>query len=158
MTENGHKYDEVVTPPTCTDKGFTTYTCSVCGHSYDDNFVGEEGHKLIGGDTPEWKQDGSKHWHECEKCGVKVDEAEHSFENGSCSTCGRKKYLAGDVDGDGDVDQRDVTRLRRYLAGWDVEIIMEACDADGDKDIDQRDVTRLRRYLAGWDVTLGGNE
>ena len=158
VTENGHKYDEVVTPPTCTDKGFTTYTCSVCSHSYDDNFVDEEGHKLIGGDTPEWKQDGSKHWHECEKCGVKVDEAEHSFENGSCSTCGRKKYLAGDVDGDGDVDQRDVTRLRRYLAGWDVEIIMEACDADGDKDIDQRDVTRLRRYLAGWDVTLGGNE
>ena len=29
----GHSYDAVVTAPTCTDKGYTTYTCD-CGESY----------------------------------------------------------------------------------------------------------------------------
>ncbi|MBQ9843075.1 MAG: hypothetical protein IJO31_02885, partial [Oscillospiraceae bacterium] len=29
-----HAYDAVVTAPTCTAKGYTTYTCSACGDSY----------------------------------------------------------------------------------------------------------------------------
>ncbi|MBE6984604.1 MAG: hypothetical protein E7434_03115, partial [Ruminococcaceae bacterium] len=38
ITAPGHSYDAVVTAPTCTAKGYTTYTCSACGHSY----VGDE--------------------------------------------------------------------------------------------------------------------
>ena len=38
-----HKYESVVTAPTCTDKGYTTYTCS-CGDSYVDNYVPAKGH------------------------------------------------------------------------------------------------------------------
>ncbi len=30
----GHSYEAVVTAPTCTEGGYTTYTCSVCGDSY----------------------------------------------------------------------------------------------------------------------------
>ena len=30
----GHSYASVVTPPTATEDGFTTYTCSACGNSY----------------------------------------------------------------------------------------------------------------------------
>ena len=33
-----HSYTETVTPPTCKDQGYTTYTCS-CGHSYVDNYT-----------------------------------------------------------------------------------------------------------------------
>ncbi|MCD8347769.1 MAG: cadherin-like beta sandwich domain-containing protein, partial [Lachnospiraceae bacterium] len=29
-----HSYEAVVTEPTCTEKGYTTYTCSICGDSY----------------------------------------------------------------------------------------------------------------------------
>ena len=29
-----HSYEGVITPPTCIDKGYTTYTCSSCGSSY----------------------------------------------------------------------------------------------------------------------------
>ncbi|MCD8095202.1 MAG: hypothetical protein LUE12_03635 [Ruminococcus sp.] len=29
-----HSYEAVVTDPTCTENGYTTYTCSVCGDSY----------------------------------------------------------------------------------------------------------------------------
>ena len=34
VAANGHSYDAVVTPPTATKEGFTTYTCSACGDSY----------------------------------------------------------------------------------------------------------------------------
>ena len=34
----GHSYKSVVTAPTCTEEGYTTYTCH-CGHSYVDNKV-----------------------------------------------------------------------------------------------------------------------
>ena len=38
-----HKYAAVVTPPTCTNKGYTTYTCA-CGDTYIDNDVAATGH------------------------------------------------------------------------------------------------------------------
>ena len=41
-----HDYQTTVTPPTCEDKGFTTYTCTKCSDSYDGNFVDANGHTL----------------------------------------------------------------------------------------------------------------
>ncbi len=63
----------------------------------------------------------------------------------------------GDADGDNDITPKDVTMLRRHLAGgWIVTIIEANADVDGDGDITPKDVTILRRYLAGgWGVTLG---
>ena len=40
-----HNYSEAVTPPTCTEQGFTTYTCA-CGEQYVDNYVDALGHTL----------------------------------------------------------------------------------------------------------------
>lgn len=37
--EDIHTYEAVVTNPTCTSEGFTTYTCTNCGNSYVDNIV-----------------------------------------------------------------------------------------------------------------------
>ena len=42
----GHKYEEVVIPPTCTGQGCTVYTCSVCNDSYGDNYVEALGHSF----------------------------------------------------------------------------------------------------------------
>ena len=40
MTEpTGHRYEAVVTEPTCDTMGYTTHTCSGCGDSYIDTFV-----------------------------------------------------------------------------------------------------------------------
>jgi hypothetical protein len=39
-----HNYVSVVTAPTCVKAGFTTYTCSLCAHSYKDNEVAANGH------------------------------------------------------------------------------------------------------------------
>ena len=41
----GHSYSASVTAPTCTDKGYTTYTCSICGYSYVAGETAPIGHK-----------------------------------------------------------------------------------------------------------------
>ncbi len=43
----GHDYEAVVTPPSCTKKGFTTYTCTHCKDTYTDDFVKCTGHKIV---------------------------------------------------------------------------------------------------------------
>ncbi len=42
-TAHEHNYDAVVTAPTCTEKGYTTHTCT-CGDSYVDTYVNALGH------------------------------------------------------------------------------------------------------------------
>lgn len=45
-TALGHKYEGKVTAPTCTEKGYTTYTCSVCGDTYTANEKASLGHDM----------------------------------------------------------------------------------------------------------------
>ena len=46
----GHNYTEKVTEATCTEQGYTTYTCSTCGYSYNDNYVDATGHNYVDGE------------------------------------------------------------------------------------------------------------
>ena len=48
--ENGHvhTYESTVTAPTCTEQGYTTYTCT-CGDSYVDTYVDALGHNYENG-------------------------------------------------------------------------------------------------------------
>ncbi|MBO6262933.1 MAG: hypothetical protein J6N93_01500 [Clostridia bacterium] len=46
----GHNYVGVVTKPTCTESGYTTYTCTDCGNSFVSDYVDALGH-----DWGEWK-------------------------------------------------------------------------------------------------------
>ena len=45
----GHSYTTAVTAPTCTEQGYTTYTCS-CGETYVDDYVNATGHADNDGD------------------------------------------------------------------------------------------------------------
>ncbi len=47
---DAHDYKAVVTEPTCTEQGYTTYTCTKCNDSYVDNYTNALGH-----DFGEWK-------------------------------------------------------------------------------------------------------
>jgi len=47
-TAHEHSYTAVVTPPTCTEKGYTTHTCA-CGESYVDTYVDALGHSWDSG-------------------------------------------------------------------------------------------------------------
>ena len=40
----GHSYEAEVTAPTCIADGYTTYTCAVCGDSYEDEYTDAAGH------------------------------------------------------------------------------------------------------------------
>ena len=41
-----HEYASEITAPTCTEQGYTTYTCA-CGNSYADDYVDALGHPIV---------------------------------------------------------------------------------------------------------------
>lgn len=63
--------------------------------------------------------------------------------------------IYGDVTGDGVVNKMDALRLKKYLAGLDVEIDLAAADVNCDGVVNKMDALRLKKYLAGQDVKLG---
>lgn len=65
-------------------------------------------------------------------------------------------YLAGDINGDGDVNGKDLTRMMRYLSGEDAEVINGNLDTNGDGDVNGKDLTRLMRYISGEEIELFG--
>ena len=65
-----HSYKDVVTAPTCTEKGYTTHTCS-CGDSYVDTYVDALGHAWDNGKVtkePTETETGVKTF-TCTRCG-----------------------------------------------------------------------------------------
>ena len=56
VVSSQHDFKAVKTEPTCTEEGYTTYTCSVCGASYVDDFVPALGHDW-GEPSYEWNED-----------------------------------------------------------------------------------------------------
>ena len=62
--------------------------------------------------------------------------------------------VPGDATGDGNVDGIDLIRMRKALAGENVEIDASSADATGDGEFNGFDLIRLRKYLAGEPVVL----
>lgn len=74
----GHDYQEEVTAPTCTEMGYTTYTCSRCGDTYKGDYTDAAGHKSgdwIIDQEPTTDSEGSKH-KECTVCGETLETEE----------------------------------------------------------------------------------
>lgn len=64
----GHSYESKVTKPTCTENGYTTYTCSVCGDSYTANYVNKTDHDYIAVVTEPTCTTGGYTTHTCSVC------------------------------------------------------------------------------------------
>lgn len=75
-----HQYQAVVTPPTCTKGGFTTYTCAVCGKTYTADTTPAAGHSY------DYRDNGAEHTATCTACGDTYSEP-HSYTDGLC-ICG----------------------------------------------------------------------
>ena len=58
-------------------------------------------------------------------------------------------FLPGDANGDGDVDVLDLVRLRKSMAGQQVELKLSCVDLNGDGQADGLDLLLLRKLLVG---------
>ena len=89
----GHSYEGVITAPTCTEDGFTTFTCVACGDSYVADRVASAGHSYEGVVMAPTCTGKGFTTYTCKLCGDSyvADEVEavgHSFEKGVCGICG----------------------------------------------------------------------
>ena len=108
----GHNYAAEVTDPTCTDKGYTTHTCSGCGDSYIDSETEAHGHTFENGI--------------CTACGVAGD-IDNNGELSIADCVALRKYLldgtelteeefeVADFNGDGEISIADCVAMRAYL-------------------------------------------
>ena len=94
----GHKYSYIVTNPTCTTAGYTTYTCSVCGDSYVDDHVDALGHtevvdKAVASTCTTTGLTEGKHCSVCNETLIEQETIlEHIFIDGCCERCGTTSY------------------------------------------------------------------
>ena len=98
-----HEYEAVVTEPTCTATGYTTYTCKLCDESYtaDETAIRNHDYKdgkcSCGATDPDYVAPCNHEWVAptcsaagyCSKCQAAGDAATgHSYTEGVCSACG----------------------------------------------------------------------
>ena len=99
-----------------------------------------------------------------------IDETEYTVYQRIKATDGEKVYAitseptytltvlsgakAGDVNNDGKVNNKDLTRLFQYLSDWPVEVNEATLDVNGDGKINNKDLTRLFQYLSDWGVEI----
>lgn len=83
------------------------------------------------------------------------DETEDTPETDTdTNTDTQQDHTPGDVNNDGRVNMKDLTRLHQYINGWDVEVNEAALDINGDGKVNMKDLTRLHQYLNNWDVKI----
>ena len=172
-----HTWDNgtVSTSPTCTASGVKIYTCTVCKGTKTETV------SPIGHDWGAWTNlNAAQHERVCKNDASHKEQANHTWDNGvvtkeptatesgvkifTCTVCKATKteelpitapdYEPGDINGDGTVNNKDLTRLMKYLAGEDVNVVEDALDVNGDGNVNNKDLTRLMKYLAGEDVSI----
>ncbi len=166
-----HAYGEgVVTAPTCTTAGYTTYTCSLCGKAKTENEVPATGHSYGNGvqtTAPGCTTTGVMTY-TCSACGdIKTEEipaAGHKMDEGvvvdaTCETDGSKTYTCS-VCG-----EKQVETINKLGHSWDEGQITTAatCETAGVKTFTcQNDTTHTKTeeisaighsWDAGVDVT-----
>jgi hypothetical protein len=76
----------------------------------------------------------------------------------TCSVCGRTKTAAvpfvempGDANGDGKVNARDITLIKKFIAGTIGDVYFDVYNSDfnGDEKINARDISAIKRFIAG---------
>ncbi len=119
LPKKDHEYTSRSVDPTCTEKGYTEYTCSVCSESYKDNYVDAKGHSYTDTVTAPTCTEKGFTTHNCSVCGDKYDDSyvdakghsytdtvtaptctEKGFTAHNCSVCG-DKYEDNYVDAKG---------------------------------------------------------
>ncbi len=122
-----HKYSTAVTEPDCINGGYTTYTCTVCGDTYVDNYVDALGHteKILGAVVPTCTETGLTEGKQCTVCGVIT--VEQTIVPATGHTAGAvvvENYKAADCENAGSYDSVV------YCTVCDAELTREAVEID----------------------------
>ena len=145
-----HEYDAFVTEPTCTEGGYTTYTCA-CGDSYTGDKTDPLGHDYAESVTEPTCTEGGYTTYTC-ACGDsyvddETDPLGHDFcdwaltepgvETRTCSRCDetetREATPVYDQDGDGRITESDAEMLMDLLvSGADADNLQYDIDFDGE--------------------------
>ena len=125
IPEQGHKCDTVVTESTCTEEGYTTYTCTVCSESWVDDKTPVKPHVDADNDgdhlcdygcgekvTECCDNDGD---HYCDECGAKLGNCVDADKDHFCDDCGERTGWCYDCD-------------RDHLCDWCGEVFSECVD------------------------------
>ena len=142
-TSHVHTYEFTVTLPTCTEQGYTTYTCNACGDSYIDDYVPANGHT-----EGEWEEISSATCESegeeqlcCTVCGVllesrSTDKLPHeyapSITNPTCTEQGYTTYTCTAC-GDSYID--DYVPANGHTEGEWEEISSATCESEGEEQL-----------------------
>ena len=93
---NGHSYEATVIDPDCTNKGYTSYTCSVCGDTYidEDSYTDATGHSYVAVVTEPTETEQGYTTYTCSVCGDTYV-ADFTEATGSTSTGGGTTVTPG---------------------------------------------------------------
>ena len=104
MPATGHKFEvSEVVAPTCEEKGYTVYVCTVCGDEKTDDFKDVVPHAYEVVETFEATCTENGYVIKvCADCKDEIkektdDKLGHSFENGVCTGCGAEEGLMSDL-------------------------------------------------------------
>ena len=86
-------------------------------------------------------------------CDNDMNDVDFTITNGVITV---KNYTPGDVNGDGEVDVKDIIILRRFIAGgYEITYVEAAVDINRDGSNDAKDIITLRRFVAdGYGIIL----
>ncbi|MBR3869283.1 MAG: InlB B-repeat-containing protein [Clostridia bacterium] len=152
IPETEHDHVAVVTTPSCTEQGYTTYTCTECGNTYIADYINATGH------TPgEWEVvtpanvgvDGLE-IQKCSVCDEKVDERVIPALPEENPKPDVPEYTLGDVNGDNKVnaaDARIVLRVSAQLENLEGDYLL-AADINKDGKINASDARKILRVSA----------
>lgn len=69
--------------------------------------------------------------------------------DGSVTVEGASSHTPGDINGDGVCNNKDLTRLKKYMSDPDNTVVFEeALDINGDGSHNNKDLTRLKKYMS----------
>ena len=156
---HNHDYSTVKTEPTCTEGGYTTYTCG-CGDTYNADEVAAKGHKYVGTETkaPACEVAGVMTY-VCDNCGDTYDEAidalEHNYVGVTTEpTCEDKGYTTYTCDICGDHYDADEVAAEGHSYGDWYEKVAATCLVDGEL---RRDCTNCSHYETDVITATGHN-
>ncbi|MBQ4557628.1 MAG: dockerin type I repeat-containing protein, partial [Clostridia bacterium] len=134
-----HDYKVVVTVPTCTEGGYTTYTCE-CGDTYVADEVAALGHteEILTAVEPTYESTGLTEGKKCSVCGeiLVAQEEIPALE---------KPVISGDINGDGTVTIADALLLIRVILNDET---IENGDVNGDGKVGLADVIRTIKLIS----------